>query len=120
MKCEPGVSTSAKPDRSENDRNRTDKPRRHFPNPYPFISIKKGEDMVEIYERSLGQSYQSAYRAAIIYTRCSSEKTAKRTIFRLADNWDPYYTFGVTKDGTVIDWHTTFPRLLAPEVEGRR
>lgn len=59
--------------------------------------------MIGIYERSLCQSYASAYRAGIKIGEAMTE--------------DSYQCFAVDDDGTCIDLTGTFPGCLAGVVK---
>lgn len=70
--------------------------------------------MIRIYERSLSQSYKSAYRQGILIAKTDSEGEALKIIESLTD--DSYQCFGVTDDGTVLDlWWPVSSRVEVVE-----
>lgn len=71
--------------------------------------------MIGIYERSLCQSYASAYRQGILLAKTNDEDEALSIVESLTD--DSYQCFAVDDDGTCIDLTGTFPRCLAGVVK---
>lgn len=71
--------------------------------------------MIRIYERSLCQSYASAYRQGIEIATTGTEEEALSIVEALTD--DSYQCFAVDDDGTCIDLTGTFPGCLAGVVK---
>lgn len=67
--------------------------------------------MIEIYERSLCQSYASAYRAGIKIGEAETREDALKQVEAMTE--DSYQCFAVDDDGTCIDLTGTFPGCLA-------
>lgn len=67
--------------------------------------------MIRIYERSLCQSYASAYRQGILLAKTDDEAEALSIVESLTE--DSYLCFAVDDDGTRIDLTGTFPGCLA-------
>ena len=63
--------------------------------------------MIRIYERSLCQSYASAYRQGIEIATTGTEEEALSIVEALAD--DSYQCFALLEDGTVLDLRGRFP-----------
>lgn len=63
--------------------------------------------MIRIYERSLCQSYASAYRQGILIAKTDDEAEALSIVESLTDA--SYQCFAVDDDGTCIDLTGTFP-----------
>lgn len=63
--------------------------------------------MIEIYERSLCQSYASAYRQGILIGEADDEAGALSIVESLTD--DSYECFALLEDGTVLDLRGRFP-----------
>ena len=57
--------------------------------------------MIRIYERSLCQSYASAYRQGILLAKTDDEAEALSIVESLTD--DSYQCFALLEDGTVLD-----------------
>lgn len=70
--------------------------------------------MIAVYERSLCQSYRSAYLQGIRVSECATEEETMRELEALT--CDSYHCFAVGPDGTVYDLTGTWPQLLAEEV----
>jgi hypothetical protein len=62
--------------------------------------------MIRIYERSLCQSYASAYRQGILLAKTDDEAEALSIIESLTD--DSYQCFALLEDGTVLDLRGRF------------
>lgn len=67
--------------------------------------------MIGIYERSLCQSYASAYRAGIKIGEAETREDALKQVEAMTE--DSYQCFAVDDDGTCIDLTGTFPGCLA-------
>lgn len=67
--------------------------------------------MIRIYERSLCQSYASAYRAGIKIGEAETREDALKQVEAMTE--DSYLCFAVDDDGTCIDLTGTFPGCLA-------
>lgn len=67
--------------------------------------------MIRIYERSLCQSYASAYRAGIKIGEAETREDALKQVEAMTE--DSYQCFAVDDDGTCIDLTGTFPGCLA-------
>lgn len=67
--------------------------------------------MIEVYERSLCQSYASAYRAGIKIGEAATRDEARAMVEAMTE--DSYQCFAVDEDGTCIDLTGTFPGCLA-------
>lgn len=67
--------------------------------------------MIGIYERSLCQSYASAYRAGIKIGEAETREDALKQVEAITE--DSYQCFAVDDDGTCIDLAGTFPGCLA-------
>ncbi len=67
--------------------------------------------MIRIYERSLCQSYASAYRQGIEIATTGTEEEALSIVEAMTE--DSYQCFAVDDDGTCIDLTGTFPGCLA-------
>lgn len=67
--------------------------------------------MIRIYERSLCQSYASAYRAGIKIGEVETREDALKQVEAMTE--DSYQCFAVDDDGTCIDLTGTFPGCLA-------
>lgn len=67
--------------------------------------------MIGIYERSLCQSYASAYRAGIKIGEAETREDALKQVEAMTE--DSYQCFAVDDDGTCIDLTGTFPTLTA-------
>lgn len=67
--------------------------------------------MIEIYERSLCQSYASAYRQGILIAKTDDEAKALSIVESMTDA--SYQCFAVNEDGTCIDLTGRFPGCLA-------
>lgn len=63
--------------------------------------------MICIYERSLCQSYMSAYRQGILLAKTDDEDEALSIVEALTD--DSYQCFALLEDGTVLDLRGRFP-----------
>lgn len=63
--------------------------------------------MIGIYERSLCQSYASAYRAGIKIGEAETREDALKQVEAMTE--DSYQCFAVDDDGTCIDLTGTFP-----------
>lgn len=63
--------------------------------------------MIGIYERSLCQSYASAYRQGIVVASTGTEEEALSIVEALTD--DSYQCFALLEDGTVLDLRGRFP-----------
>lgn len=70
--------------------------------------------MIRIYERSLCQSYASAYRAGIKIGEAETREDALKQVEAMTE--DSYQCFAVDDDGTCIDLTGTFPGCLAGEI----
>ena len=66
--------------------------------------------MIGIYERSLCQSYASAYRQGILLAKADDEAEALSIVESLTD--DSYQCFALLEDGTVLDLRGRFPRCV--------
>ncbi len=66
--------------------------------------------MIGIYERSLSQSYASAYRQGIVVASTGTEEEALSIVDALTD--DSYQCFALLEDGTVLDTRGRFPGCL--------
>lgn len=66
--------------------------------------------MVRIYERSLCQSYASAYRQGIEIASTGTEEEALSIVEALTD--DDYQCFALLENGTVIDTRGRFPGCI--------
>ena len=62
--------------------------------------------MIRIYERSLCQSYMSAYRQGILLAKTDDEDEALSIVEALTD--DSYQCFALLEDGTVLDLRGRF------------
>lgn len=71
--------------------------------------------MMRIYERSLCQSYASAYRAGIKIGEAETREDALKQVEAMTE--DSYLCFAVDDDGTCIDLTGTFPGCLAGVVK---
>lgn len=71
--------------------------------------------MIRIYERSLCQSYASAYRAGIKIGEAETREDALKQVETMTE--DSYLCFAVDDDGTCIDLTGTFPGCLAGVVK---
>lgn len=71
--------------------------------------------MIRIYERSLCQSYASAYRQGIEIATTGTEEEALSIVEAMTE--DSYQCFAVDDDGTCIDLTGTFPGCLAGVVK---
>ena len=71
--------------------------------------------MIRIYERSLCQSYASAYRAGIKIGEAETREDALKQVEAMTE--DSYQCFAVDDDGTCIDLKGTFPGCLAGVVK---
>lgn len=67
--------------------------------------------MIGIYERSLCQSYASAYKAGIKIGEAETREDALKQVEAMTE--DSYQCFAVDDDGTCIDLTGTFPGCLA-------
>lgn len=65
--------------------------------------------MIGIYERSLCQSYASAYRAGIKIGEAETREDALKQVEAMTE--DSYQCFAVDDDGTCIDLTGTFRRV---------
>ena len=63
--------------------------------------------MICIYERSLCQSYMSAYRQGILLAKTDDEDEALSIVEALTD--DSYQCFALLEDGTVLDLRGRVP-----------
>lgn len=63
--------------------------------------------MIRIYERSLCQSYASAYLQGILLAKTDDEAEALSVVESLID--DSYQCFALLEDGTVLDLRGRFP-----------
>lgn len=63
--------------------------------------------MIGIYERSLCQSYASAYRKGILIAKTDDEAEALSIVESLTS--DSYQCFALLEDGTVLDLRGRFP-----------
>lgn len=66
--------------------------------------------MIGIYERSLCQSYASAYRQGIAVASTGTEEEALSIVEALTD--DSYQCFALLEDGTVLDTRGRFPNCV--------
>ena len=73
-----------------------------------------GSYVIEIYERSLCQSYASAYREGIKVGETETREDALRQVEAMTG--DSYECFAVDADGTVLDLTGTCPGCLAEVV----
>lgn len=67
--------------------------------------------MIRIYERSLCQSYASAYRAGIKIGEAETREDALKQVEAMTE--DSYQCFALLEDGTVLDLRGRFPGCLA-------
>lgn len=63
--------------------------------------------MIGIYERSLCQSYASAYRAGIKIGEVETREDALKQVEAMTE--DSYQCFALLEDGTVLDLRGRFP-----------
>lgn len=69
--------------------------------------MEGGPGTIGIYERSLCQSYASAYRAGIKIGEAETREDALKQVESLTD--DSYQCFALLEDGTVLDLRGRFP-----------
>ena len=69
--------------------------------------VEGGAGMIGIYERSLCQSYASAYRQGILIAKTDDEAEALSIVESLTS--DSYQCFALLEDGTVLDLRGRFP-----------
>lgn len=69
--------------------------------------MEGGAGIIGIYERSLCQSYASAYRQGILIAKTDDEAEALSIVESLTD--DSYQCFALLEDGTVLDLRGRFP-----------
>lgn len=74
--------------------------------------------MIGIYERSLCQSYASAYRQDILIGEADDEAEALSIVESLTD--DSYQCFALLEDGTVLDLRGRFPGCVELGCEEER
>lgn len=74
--------------------------------------------MIGIYERSLCQSYASAYRAGIKIGEAETREDALKQVEAMTE--DSYQCFALLEDGTVLDLRGRFPGCVELGCEKER
>lgn len=74
--------------------------------------------MIRVYERSLCQSYASAYRQGIVVASTGTEEEALSIVEALTD--DSYQCFALLADGTVLGLRGRFPGCVELGCEKER
>lgn len=74
--------------------------------------------MIRIYERSLCQSYASAYRAGIKIGEAETREDALKQVEAMTE--DSYQCFALLEDGTVLDLRGRFPGCVELGCEEER